>query len=97
LTSRRAALTSTTEAQAFATRRSRTRPDPSSPDIVSVEGAIATGMSFAHLICSDAKAPIPAPHDFDREQLRRAKPLLNGWIDLAKRRSTQEFLAQRRR
>ena len=65
-------------------------------DIVSVEGAIVTGMSAAHLVCSDAKAPIPAPRDFDREQLRRAKPLLNGWIGLAKRRSTQEFLAQRK-
>lgn len=65
-------------------------------DIVSAEGAIVTGMSAAHLICSDAKAPIRAPRDFDREQLRRAKPLLDGWIDLAKRRSTQEFLAQRK-
>lgn len=65
-------------------------------DIVSVEGAIVTGRSAAHLICSDAKAPIPAPRDFDREQLRRAKPLLDGWIDLAKRRSTQEFLVQRK-
>ena len=64
-------------------------------DIVSVEGAIVTGMSAARLICGDAKAPIPSPRDFDREQLRRAKGLLEGWIDLATRRSAQEFLEQR--
>lgn len=66
-------------------------------DIVSVEGAIVTGMSAAHLICREAKAPIPQPRDFDREMLRRAKPLLDSWIDLAKRRSTQEFLDQRKK
>jgi hypothetical protein len=64
-------------------------------DIVSVEGAIVTGMSAAHLICSEAKAPIPSPRDFDREMLRRAKGLLDSWLDLATRRSTQEFLDQR--
>ena len=64
-------------------------------DIVSVEGAIVTGMSAARLICSDAKAPIPSPRDFDREMLRRAKGLLEGWIDLAKRRSAQAFLDRR--
>jgi len=64
-------------------------------DIVSVEGAIVTGMSAAHLICADAKPPIRSPRDFDRDSLRRAKPLLDSWIDLASRRSTQEFLAQR--
>ena len=64
-------------------------------DIVSVEGAIVTGMSAARLICSDAKSPIPSPRDFDREMLRRAKGLLEGWIDLAKRRSAQAFLDRR--
>ena len=64
-------------------------------DIVSVEGAIVTGMSAARLICSDAKAPIPSPRDFDREMLRRAKGLLEGWIDLAKRHSAQAFLDRR--
>lgn len=64
-------------------------------DIVSVEGAIVTGMSAANLICGEAKAPIRAPRDFDRDTLRKAKVLLDGWIGLANRRSTQEFLARR--
>jgi Flavin containing amine oxidoreductase len=64
-------------------------------DIVSVESAIVTGMSAARLICSDAKAPIPSPRDFDREMLRRAKGLLDGWIPLATRRSAQDFLEKR--
>ncbi len=47
------------------------------------------------LICSDAKAPIPSPRDFDREMLRRAKGLLDGWIPLATRRPAQGFLEKR--
>jgi hypothetical protein len=66
-------------------------------DIVSVEGAIVTGMSAAHLICGEAKAPIASPPDFDREELRRARAILDKWIDLATRRSAQEFLTERAR
>ena len=57
-------------------------------DIVSVVGAIVTRMSATHLICAEAKAPIPSPRDFDRDTLRRANPLLDSWIGLATRRST---------
>jgi hypothetical protein len=64
-------------------------------DIVSVEGAIVTGTAAAHLICKESAAPIPPPPDFDRERLRRAKDLLRGWLDVAVRRSNQNFLARR--
>jgi len=64
-------------------------------DITSVEGAIVTGICAAHLIWNDVNAPIPlAP--FDREQVRRAKALLDGWIGLATQRAKQYFLAKRK-
>jgi hypothetical protein len=59
-------------------------------------GAIVTGRSAAHLICGEAKAPIRLPPDFDRDIVRRAQALLKSWVDLATRRSTQEFLYQRK-
>jgi uncharacterized protein with NAD-binding domain and iron-sulfur cluster len=65
-------------------------------DIVSVEGAIVTGISAAHLICDRVPPPI-RPAEFDRHQVRRAKATLDGWIDLATRRSDQNFLSERRR
>jgi zeta-carotene desaturase len=64
-------------------------------DITSVEGAIVTGISAAHLIWNEVKAPIPLK-SFDRDQVRRAKALLDGWIGLATQRARQYFLAKRR-
>ncbi len=66
-------------------------------DIASVEGAITTGISAAHLICPAVLPPIRPP-DFKgpyREQVKRAKALMDGWISLATRRSKQNFRARR--
>jgi hypothetical protein len=63
-------------------------------DITSVEGAIVTGTSAAHLIWDKVDPPIP-PKPFDRAQLRRAKALLESWIGLATQRSQQNFEAVR--
>ena len=63
-------------------------------DITSVEGAIVTGTAAAHLIWDKVDPPIP-PKPFDREQVRRAKALLESWIGLATQRSKQNFEAVR--
>jgi hypothetical protein len=55
-------------------------------DIVSVEGAIVTGTCAAHLLCSTVKPP-PPMKVFDRERIRRAKALIDGWLDVVARRS----------
>lgn len=64
-------------------------------DIVSVEGAIVTGICAARLICGEVPAPKEPPPDFEREAVRRAKAVLDGWIDLATRRSKQNALTER--
>jgi flavin-dependent amine oxidoreductase len=55
-------------------------------DIVSVEGAIVTGICAAHLLCSEVKPP-PPMKEFDRERIRRSKALVHGWLDVVARRS----------
>jgi phytoene dehydrogenase-like protein len=66
-------------------------------DIVSVEGAIVTGLSAAHLICPATRRPIPSPpfEKTSREAVLRARALMKSWLDLATRRSKREFLDQR--
>ncbi|HXA96168.1 MAG TPA: FAD-dependent oxidoreductase [Candidatus Dormibacteraeota bacterium] len=66
-------------------------------DIVSVEGAIMTGISAAHLICPAVPRPIrlPAFKGHYREDVKRAKALMQSWIDLATQRSKQNFLTER--
>ncbi len=66
-------------------------------DIVSVEGAIVTGLSAAHLICPATRPPIPSPpfEKTSREAVRQARALMKSWLDLATRRSKREFLDQR--
>jgi len=66
-------------------------------DIVSVEAAIVTGMSAAHLICPATQPPIrsPAFKDSAREPVRQARAQMKSWIDLATRRSLREFGDQR--
>jgi uncharacterized protein with NAD-binding domain and iron-sulfur cluster len=65
-------------------------------DIVSLEGAMVTGISAARLICDQVKLPIGRP-EFDRDQVRQAKVLVDPWIDLAARRSHRNFSEQRQR
>jgi uncharacterized protein with NAD-binding domain and iron-sulfur cluster len=66
-------------------------------DIVSVEAAIVTGMSAAHLICPATQPPIrsPAFKDSARDPVRQARAQMKSWIDLATRRSEREFRDQR--
>jgi uncharacterized protein with NAD-binding domain and iron-sulfur cluster len=64
-------------------------------DITSVEGAIVTGTSAAHLIWKEVDPPI-RPKGFDADQVRRAKALLDDWIDLATQRAKQNFLTRRK-
>ena len=64
-------------------------------DIVSLEGAIVTGISAARLICDRVPAPKEPPPDSKREAVQRAKAVLDGWIDLATQRSKQNVLSER--
>lgn len=68
----------------------------SEADIVSLEAAIMTGISAAHLICDAVEKPIrpPAFKGLEREEVRKAKALMKSWIGLAHRRSTRNFLTR---
>ena len=66
-------------------------------DIVSVEGAIVTGICAAKLICDQVPAPLETPIGFNRELVKQAKAELDPWIDLISRRSTQNELSERAR
>ncbi len=67
-------------------------------DITSLEGAIVTGISAAHLIYPGAVAPPIPPRRLspaDRDGVRRSQALLEGWIDLAAQRAKQNYLTRR--
>lgn len=68
----------------------------STVDMVSVEAAIVTGICAARLMCDKVDGPKPIP-PFDRDRIRRAKELLDPWIDLATRRAQRDFLDNRKR
>jgi hypothetical protein len=64
-------------------------------DIVSLEGAIVTGISAAHRISDDVPPPI-RPREFDRDRVRSAAAAVKSWIDLANRRSDRNFADRRK-
>jgi hypothetical protein len=63
-------------------------------DIVSLEAAVVTGVAAAHLIY-DRVAPPIRPREPDRDRVRAAKALVDGWIGLATGRSHRHFLDRR--
>jgi hypothetical protein len=51
-------------------------------DVVSVEAALVTGITAARAIC-DRVEPALDPPTGDQEQIKRAKSLLSGWMEIA--------------
>jgi len=58
-------------------------------DVVSVEAALVTGITAARAICPDVE-PALEPAEADQKDLRHAKELLSGWLEIAAARARTE-------